>query len=49
MMRDIQGYPELPTNIFIDGTAMYAGAAHGYTQLVFNGMLCLRSGYFVCV
>ncbi len=46
MMIDINGYPELPTNIYIDGTAIYAAAAHAYGQLVFRGMyVCM----YVCM
>ena len=32
-----RGYPEIPTNIMIDGTALHAAAAHGMGQLVLAG------------
>lgn len=35
MAHAIRGYPEIPTNIMIDGTAIHAAAAHGYGQLLF--------------
>ncbi len=37
VVRAIRGYPEIPTNIMIDGTAIHAAAGHGYGQLVFAG------------
>mmetsp|Transcript_7663 Transcript_7663/g.18826 ORF Transcript_7663/g.18826 Transcript_7663/m.18826 type:complete len:214 (-) Transcript_7663:1042-1683(-) len=36
IMATTRGYPELPTNIFVDGTLLYVGAAHGFKQLVFR-------------
>jgi len=36
LMATTRGYPELPTNIFVDGTLLYSGAAHGFKQLVFR-------------
>ena len=35
--NDNNRYPEIPTNIMIDGTAIHAAAAHGFGQLVFAG------------
>mmetsp|Transcript_42166 Transcript_42166/g.98897 ORF Transcript_42166/g.98897 Transcript_42166/m.98897 type:complete len:655 (+) Transcript_42166:116-2080(+) len=37
IIRAIRGYPEIPTNIMIDGTAIHAAAGHGFGQLVFAG------------
>ena len=37
VVHAIRGYPEIPTNIMIDGTAIHAGAAHGFGQLIFAG------------
>jgi hypothetical protein len=34
---EFRGYPEIPNNIMIDGTAIHAAAAHGMGQLVFAG------------
>ncbi|EKX48248.1 hypothetical protein GUITHDRAFT_136770 [Guillardia theta CCMP2712] len=36
-VHKIRGYPEIPTNIMIDGTAIHAAAAHGFGQLLFSG------------
>lgn len=36
-MAETRGYPELPTNIYIDGTLLHTGAAHGFKQLTFKG------------
>ena len=35
IVHAIRGYPEIPTNIMIDGTAIHAAAAHGFGQLLF--------------
>jgi hypothetical protein len=32
-----RGYPEFPSNLFTDGTLVYAAVAHGYGQLVLAG------------
>jgi GT2 family glycosyltransferase len=32
-----RGFPEIPANCFVDGTFLYALAAHGYGQLVLDG------------
>jgi hypothetical protein len=37
IVHAIRGYPEIPTNIMIDGTAIHAAAAHGFGQLIFAG------------
>ena len=36
-LAGFRGYPEIPTNIMIDGTALHAAAAHGMGQLVLAG------------
>ena len=36
-LHAIRGYPEIPSNCFVDGTLVYAAVAHGYGQLVLGG------------
>jgi hypothetical protein len=36
-LHAIRGYPEIPSNGFVDGTLVYAAVAHGYGQLVLAG------------
>ena len=36
IMHSIRGFAEIPNNIFMDGTAMHAAAAHGFGQQVFK-------------
>jgi hypothetical protein len=36
VMHQIRGFAEIPNNIFMDGTAIHAAAAHGFGQQVFK-------------
>jgi hypothetical protein len=36
IFHSIRGFAEIPNNIFMDGTAIHAAAAHGYGQQVFK-------------
>jgi hypothetical protein len=36
VFHSIRGFAEIPNNIFMDGTAIHAAAAHGYGQQVFK-------------
>ena len=36
-LHAIRGYPEVPSNCYVDGALVYAAVAHGYGQLVLGG------------
>jgi hypothetical protein len=36
-LHAIRGYPEIPSNCYVDGALVYAAVAHGYGQLVLGG------------
>jgi hypothetical protein len=36
VLHQIRGFAEIPNNIFMDGTAIHAAAAHGFGQQVFK-------------